>query len=40
MMKTEDLHELPTYVIIDGQALSSIQVLAVARHNALVTLGS
>ena len=39
-MKTEDLHELPTQVIIDGQALSSIQVLAVARHNALVTLGS
>src|SRR5260370_384597 len=40
MMKTEDLHELPTHVIIDGQALSSIQVLAVARHNASVTLGS
>ena len=40
MMKTEGLHELPTHVIIDGQALSSIQVVAVARHNASVTLGS
>ena len=40
MMKTEDIHELPTYVIIDGQALSSAQVLAVARHNATVNPGS
>jgi histidine ammonia-lyase len=40
MKKTEDIHELPTYVIINGQALSSAQVLAVARHNAIVTLGS
>ncbi len=40
MTKTEDMHELPTHVIIDGQALSSVQVLAVARHNATVTLGS
>ena len=39
-MKTEDLHEFPTQVIIDGQALSSIQVLTVARHNASVILGS
>src|SRR5215471_13533982 len=40
MMKTEDIHELPKHVIIDGQALSSIQVLAVARQSATVTLGS
>ncbi len=40
MTKTEDMYELPTHVIIDGQALSSVQVLAVARHNATVTLGS
>src|SRR5436305_7224205 len=40
MTKTEDMYELPTHVIIDGQALSSVQVLAVARHYATVTLGS
>jgi len=40
MTKTEDRHELPSHIMIDGQALSSIQVLAVARHNAPVTLGS
>ena len=40
MMKAEDLHELPTHVMIDGQALSSAQVLAVARHSIKVTLGS
>src|SRR5947199_3442198 len=40
MKKAEDIHELPTYVILNGQALSSAQVLAVARHNATVTLGS
>ncbi len=40
MMKTENMHELPTHVIIDGQALSSAQVVAVARHYATVTLGS
>jgi histidine ammonia-lyase len=40
MMKTEDIHELPTHVILDGQALSSIQVVAVARHNTTVTLGN
>ena len=39
MMKTENTHELPRNVIIDGQALSSIQALAVARHNATVNLG-
>src|SRR5260370_23359080 len=40
MKKTEDIHELPTHVIIDGQALSSVQVLAVARHYATVSVGS
>src|SRR6266571_835696 len=40
MMKTEDMHELPTHIIIDGQALSSAQVVALARHYATVTLGS
>src|SRR2546425_7371019 len=40
MKKTEDIHELTTHVIIDGQALSSAQVVAVARHNATVSLSS
>src|SRR5947199_743761 len=40
MKKAEDIHELPTYVILNGQALSSVQVRAVARHSATVTLGS
>src|SRR5947208_16808918 len=40
MTKTEDMYDLPTHVIIDGQALYSVQVLAVARHNATVTLSS
>lgn len=40
MTKTEDKHELPKHVIIDGHALTSIQVLAVARHSARVSLGS
>src|SRR5438874_9922174 len=40
MKKTEDMYEFPTHVMIDGQALSSVQVLAVARHSATVTLGS
>src|SRR4249920_1685516 len=40
MMTTEQANELPTHVIINGQALSSDQVLAVARHYAKVTLGS
>src|SRR5436305_9671689 len=40
MTKTEDKHEFPTHVIIDGQALTSIQVLAVARHSATVSMGN
>ena len=39
MTKTEYAHELPSQVMIDGQALSSAQVLAVARHYAPVALG-
>jgi histidine ammonia-lyase len=39
-MKTEDIQEHPTHVTLDGRALSSVQVLAVARQNATVTLGS
>ena len=39
-MTTEQANELPTHVILNGQALSSAQVLAVARHYATVTLGS
>lgn len=39
MTKTEYMHELPSSVILNGQALSSAQVLAVARHYAPVTLG-
>ena len=40
MTKTEYAHELPASVTINGQALSSTQVLAVARHYMSVTLGS
>jgi histidine ammonia-lyase len=40
MMKTEYAHELPASVTINGQALSSTQVLAVARNYMPVTLGS
>jgi histidine ammonia-lyase len=40
MMKTEYAHELPASVTINGQALSSAQVLAVARNYMPVTLGS
>ena len=40
MTKTEYEHELPSSVIINGQALSSAQVLAVARQYVPVTLGS
>src|SRR6266704_6543428 len=40
MKKTEDIHELTTHVIINGQALSIAQVLAVARHYATVSLSS
>jgi histidine ammonia-lyase len=39
-MMTEDMSRLPTQVIIDGQALSSAEVIAVARHFAPVILGS
>lgn len=40
MTKKEHMHELPINVIINGQALSSAQLVAVARHYAPVTLGS
>src|SRR2546430_5194692 len=40
MTKTENIREFPTHLIIDGQALTSIQVLAVARHSATVSLGN
>src|SRR5260221_4804351 len=40
MTKTAYVHELPANVTINGQALSSIQVIAVARHYVPVTLGS
>jgi histidine ammonia-lyase len=40
LMKTEYIHQLPTTVIITGQALSPAEVLAVARHRAPVTLSS
>ncbi len=40
MTKTEHEHELPSSVTINGQALSSAQVLAVARQYVPVTLGS
>ncbi|GAC1387592.1 MAG: histidine ammonia-lyase [Ktedonobacteraceae bacterium] len=38
-MKTEYINQLPSEVIINGQALTSNDVIAVARHYALVTLG-
>lgn len=38
-METEYNNQLPTGVIINGQALTSFEVLAVARHYAHVTLG-
>ncbi|TMC58329.1 MAG: histidine ammonia-lyase, partial [Chloroflexota bacterium] len=38
-MKTEHMSQLPTEVIIEGQALTSEDVIAVARHFARVTLG-
>jgi histidine ammonia-lyase len=37
-MKADIVHALPTRVIIHGQALTSADVLAVARHYALVSL--
>ncbi|MEO8972182.1 MAG: aromatic amino acid lyase, partial [Ktedonobacteraceae bacterium] len=39
MMKTEYMHQLPTEIKINGQALTIAEVLAVARHFAPVTLG-
>ena len=38
-MKTEHMSQLPTEVIIEGQALTSDDVIAVARRFARVTLG-
>jgi len=39
LMKKEHMSQLPTEVIIEGQALTSEDVIAVARHFARVTLG-
>lgn len=39
MEKTTSIYELPMSVIINGQALSVAEVVAVARHFARVTLG-
>src|SRR5438105_521070 len=39
LMKTEHMSQLPTEVIIEGQALTSEDVIAVARRFARVTLG-
>ncbi len=40
MMKTEQTNDLPSHISIDGQALTSVQIRAVARHNATVSLSS
>ncbi|HYA98691.1 MAG TPA: aromatic amino acid lyase, partial [Ktedonobacteraceae bacterium] len=40
MTKIENMQELPKHIHVDGQALTSSQVLAVACHNATVSLGS
>ena len=40
MTKTENSHELPVHVMIDGQALTRFQALAVARLYATVSLGT
>src|SRR2546421_7627074 len=40
MTKTEDNHSLPTSVILNGQALTVLEVLTVARHYASVALGA
>ena len=40
MTKTEDNYSLPTSVILNGQALTVPEVLAVARHYAPVALGT
>lgn len=39
-MKTDSFSKLPSTVKINGQALTSVEVLAVARHHATVTLGA
>src|SRR2546428_1475287 len=38
-MRTDDMNQLPTKLIINGQALTSAEVIAVARHFAPITLG-
>src|SRR5256712_3714419 len=38
-MRTDDMSQLPTKLIINGQALTSAEVIAVARRSAPVTLG-
>ncbi len=38
-MKTRHLHKHPSHIVLDGQALTRPQVIAVARHFAPVTLG-
>lgn len=38
-METEYNHQLPTRIVINGQALTGTEVLAVARHYAHVALG-
>ena len=38
-MKTKYLHKHPSHIVIDGQALTRPQVVAVARHFAPVTIG-
>jgi histidine ammonia-lyase len=38
-MKTKQLHKHPSHIVIDGHALTRPQVVAVARHDAPVTLG-
>ncbi|HLX41049.1 MAG TPA: histidine ammonia-lyase, partial [Ktedonobacteraceae bacterium] len=40
MLKIDSMQHLPTQIIINGQALTIAEVLAVARHFAHVTLGS
>ena len=40
MTKIENMQELPKHIHVDGQVLTSSQVLAVACHNATVSLGS
>src|SRR2546421_1153693 len=38
-MKTELIHQYPTTIILDGQALTQADVLAVARSSTRVTIG-